>query len=218
MSMGMVAHVRDFSKSKRDTKFLLLTIASYINPTTGWAWPSLDTLAHVTSFGKPYLLKMIRSLEALGELEVRRGRGRGHSNHYRIMLCHEPPPERPEDDNNDHVKGNPRGNHFPGEKVIGEPKKVIEGGLNGNLSGYSKERLESRASEKVSEKVIDHDADEWLMQNRYYGMHLVCGAMHQPGTPCYLPNRANTSLTPVRRSADRVAVCPVSLSALSSAR
>jgi Helix-turn-helix domain len=82
MSMGMVAHVRDFSKSKRDTKFLLLMLASYINPATGWAWPSLDTLAHVTGFGKPYLLKMIRGLEALGELEVRRGRG--HSNHYGV--------------------------------------------------------------------------------------------------------------------------------------
>jgi hypothetical protein len=27
---------------------------------------------------------------------------------------------------------------------------------------------------------------EWAMQNRYYGMHRVCGALHQPGTPCYL--------------------------------
>jgi hypothetical protein len=192
MSMGMVAHVRDFSKSKRDTKFLLLTIASYINPATGWAWPSLDTLVHVTGFGKPYLLKMIRSLEAFGELEVRRGRGRGHSNHYRITLYHEPPPERPEESNNDHVKGNPRGNPLLGEKVIDEPEKVIEGALNGNPSGYSKERLERKLFESSAQKkVIDHDADEWLMQNCYYGMHLVCGALHQPGTPCYLIPAAN---------------------------
>ena len=181
MSMEMVAHVRDFSKSKRNAKYLLLTIASYINPTTGWAWPSLDTLAHVTSFGKPYILKMIRGLEALGELKVQRGRGRGHSNHYRITMCHERLPESPR-------KGNSEENLFPGEKVIGESEKVIEGSLKGNPNGYSKETLERKFFENLAyEKVIDHHPDEWLMQNRYYGTHRVCGAMHQPGTPCYLP-------------------------------
>ena len=188
MSMAMVAHVRDFSKSKRDAKFLLLTIASYSNPHTGWAWPSLETLAHVTSFGKPYLLNMIQSLEALGDLEVRRGRGRGHSNHYRITLRYEPPPERSEQDNDDQLKGNPRENHFPREMVTERGEKVMEGVGKGNSSGYSKERLESKFLESLAdEQVIDYDPDEWLMQNRYYGTHRVCGALHQPGTPCYLP-------------------------------
>src|SRR5262245_29919494 len=126
MSMAMLAHVRDFSKSKRDAKFLLLTIASYVNPQTGWAWPSLDTLAHVISFGKPYLLNMIRGLEALGELKVQRGRG--HSNHYQITLCHELPPEAPQ-------KGNPRGDRFSEEKVMRGPEKGIEESLKGHLSG-----------------------------------------------------------------------------------
>jgi hypothetical protein len=149
MSMEMVAQVRDFSKSRGDARFLLTIIASYINPQLGWAWPSLDTLAHVTTKGKPYLLKLIGALEALGELEVRRGRGRGHPNHYRVTIHHEPPPAP-------RRKGNPSDNHFPEEKVIDPAEKVIEAPGKGNPSGYSKERLERKLLETVArEKVID---------------------------------------------------------------
>jgi hypothetical protein len=143
MSMEMVAQVRDFSKSRGDARFLLTIIASYVNPHTGWAWPSLATLAHDTTKGKPYLLKLIRALEALGELEVRRGRGRGHSNHYQITICHEPPPEPPR-------KGNPRENLFPAEKVIGNAEKVIAGWQKGNRSGYPKEVL------RTLKKILEH--------------------------------------------------------------
>jgi hypothetical protein len=149
MSMEMVTQVRDFSKSRGDAKFLLTIIASYVNPLTGWAWPSLVTLAHVTSFGKPYILKMLQALEALGELEVRRGCGRGHSNHYRITIAHESPPQRPR-------KGNPSDDLLPAEKVIGGAEKVIEAPEKGNPSGDSKERLERKILETgAREKVIE---------------------------------------------------------------
>jgi helix-turn-helix protein len=179
MSMSMVAQVRDFSKSRGDARFVLTILASYVNPHTGWAWPSLATLAHVTTKGKPYLLKLIAALEALGELEVRRGRGRGHPNHYRITITHEPPPERPR-------KGNPGENGCLGEKVIDVAEKVIEGAEKGNPSGYSKEILEREKLESSGpEKVTAHDPEEWLMRNAVYGLHRRCGAYHQPGTPCY---------------------------------
>jgi len=84
MSMKMVAQVRDKSKSTGDAKFLLLTIASYIHPQSDEAFPSLITLAHAITKSKPYVLKLIGHLEALGELDVERGHGRGHSNRYRI--------------------------------------------------------------------------------------------------------------------------------------
>lgn len=179
MSMEMVAQVRDFSKSRGDAKFLLLTLASYVNPLTGWAWPSLLTLAHVTGFGKPYILKMLQALEALGELEVRRGRGRGHANHYRMTIHHEPPPAP-------RRKGNPRENLLSEEKVIGGAEKVIEDPEKGNPSDYSKERLERKDLETGAREKVIEDAGEWVMLNRYYGRHLLCGANHQPGTPCYL--------------------------------
>jgi hypothetical protein len=182
MSMTMVAQVRDFSKSRGDAKFLLLTLASYINPHTGWAWPSLETLAHVTTKGKPYLLKLIRALEALGELEVCRGRGRGHPNHYRITLAYEPPPDPPE-------KGNPQENLLSEETVIASAEKVIQGWRNGNPSDASKgvlrtlkEILES-ARYGDEEKVIEESRD-WVMKNAVYGTHRLCGADHQPGAPC----------------------------------
>jgi Helix-turn-helix domain len=110
MSMEMVAQVRDFSKSRGNAKFLLFVIASHINPQLGWAWPSLETLAHETTLSKPTVLKLIDALIALGELEVVRGRGRGHSNRYRITIAHEAPEDRPDEDDMDHVKGKESGN------------------------------------------------------------------------------------------------------------
>lgn len=181
MSIEMVAQVRDFSKSRGDAKFLLLTIASYVNPHTGWAWPSLATLAHVTTKGKPYLLKLIGVLEALGELEVRRGRGRGHPNHYRITLQYEPAPGPSR-------KGHPKENLSAREKVIGPAEKVIDAAEKGHPRDYPKGILERTSLERVAlEKVIGPGAGEWVMQNRVYGTHGLCGALHQRGTPCPLP-------------------------------
>jgi hypothetical protein len=186
MSMEMVAQVRDFSKSRGDAKFLLLTIASHINPQLGWAWPSLETLAHEITKGKPYTIKLIRALEALGELEVRRGHGRGHANHYRVTIWHEPPRARSAPANPDQPKGNPSDDHFPEEKVSGRAEKVIEDPEKGNPSGYSKERLERKDLETGAREKVIEDVDEWIMKNAIYGTHLACGADHQPGTPCYL--------------------------------
>ena len=77
MSMEMVAQVRDFSKSRGDAKFLLLIIASHIHYKAAYAYPSLDTLTRETTLSKPTVIKLICLLEALGELEVLRGHGRG---------------------------------------------------------------------------------------------------------------------------------------------
>jgi hypothetical protein len=87
MSMHMVTHVRSISKSTRSARHLLLVIASHVNPETGWAWPSLDTLAEETTLTRRRVIQLIHGLEALGELEVRRGRGRGHVNFYRVHLA-----------------------------------------------------------------------------------------------------------------------------------
>jgi len=86
MSISTVAQVRSSSKSHGSARTLLLVIASHVNPDTGWAWPSLDTLAHETGLGRRRTIDLVHLLEGLGELEVRRGHGRGHVNFYRVHV------------------------------------------------------------------------------------------------------------------------------------
>jgi hypothetical protein len=87
MSISTVAQVRSSSKSHGSTRMLLLVIASHVNPDTGWAWPSLDRLADEIARTHRQVIRLIAQLEALGELEVRRGQGRGHVNFYRVHLA-----------------------------------------------------------------------------------------------------------------------------------
>jgi len=87
MSISTVAQVRSSSKSHGSARTLLLVIASHVNPDTGWAWPSLDRLADETALTRRHVIRLITQLEALGELEVRRGHGRGHVNFYHVHLA-----------------------------------------------------------------------------------------------------------------------------------
>jgi hypothetical protein len=95
MSISTVAQVRTSSKSTGSARTLLLVIASHVNPDTGWAWPSLDTLAHETGLQRRRTIDLIHILERLGELEVRRGQGRGHVNFYRVIVLAEQVPSAP---------------------------------------------------------------------------------------------------------------------------
>ncbi len=115
MSMQIVAQVRSISKSTRSARHLLLIIASHVNPDTGWAWPSLDTLAEETTLTRRRVIQLIHHLEALGELDVRRGHGRGHVNFYRVHLASaETGPSAP----TEKVKfSTQKGEIFDGEKV-----------------------------------------------------------------------------------------------------
>jgi hypothetical protein len=87
--MSTVAQVRSSSKSHGSARTLLLVIASHVNPDTGWAWPSLETLAHETGLQRRRTIDLIHLLEDIGELEVRRGHGRGHVNFYRVHVTPE---------------------------------------------------------------------------------------------------------------------------------
>jgi Helix-turn-helix domain len=87
MSISTVAQVRSSSKSHGSARTLLLVIASHVNPDTGWAWPSLDRLADEIARTRRHVIRLITELEILGELEVRRGHGRGHANFYRVHLA-----------------------------------------------------------------------------------------------------------------------------------
>jgi hypothetical protein len=89
MSDAMVAHVRRLSKSKGFARFLLVILASHHNPRTDLINPSLQTLAHETTVSQRYIRELLIDLEALGELMITRGHGRGHSHQYTIVLPYE---------------------------------------------------------------------------------------------------------------------------------
>jgi hypothetical protein len=126
MSISSVAQVRSSSKSTRSARTLLLVIASHVNPDTGWAWPSLATLARETAVTVQHVIRLIRGLEGLGELEVRRGHGRGHVNFYRIR-------------------------EIPAEPSTSRPRKSnISEGRKPNISG--RENLTSRLVESKKER------------------------------------------------------------------
>jgi hypothetical protein len=132
MSISTVAQVRTSSKSHGSARTLLLVIASHVNPDTDWAWPSLDTLAHETGLQRRRTIDLIHILERLGELEVRRGQGRGHVNFYRIIT----PGEK--------VQSPPRkGAISPAEKVQSSARK-------GAISGA--EKVQSVAPESIRER------------------------------------------------------------------
>ena len=86
MSMEMVAHVRQYSKSTRSARLLLLVIASHVSPTTGLAWPSIATLVEETGYTERHVCRLLKSLERGGELRIEHGGGRGRSNRYRVMV------------------------------------------------------------------------------------------------------------------------------------
>jgi hypothetical protein len=143
MSMSTVAQVRSSSKSQGSARTLLLVIASHINPDTGWAWPSLDTLADEIARTRRHVIRLIAELETLGELEVRRGHGRGHVNFYRVHLT-------PAD----------RGPAAPAEKVTSagrkgdmpRQEKVTSAPEKGDISNREKVTWMSPKSKREREK------------------------------------------------------------------
>jgi hypothetical protein len=99
MSMHTVAHVRVAYKFlPPSARYVLLVLASHVNPDTGWAWPSYVTLAEETGLSRQRVIDLVKLLEHAGAIEVRRGHGRGHTNFYRVR-------------------------HSPAEKVTSTPRK-----------------------------------------------------------------------------------------------
>ena len=68
------------------------------------------------------MIKLIAVLVALGELEVVRGRGRGHSNRYRITIAHEAPDDRSAEDDLDQ----PKGKGSPRPRIFEDPAEGSE--------------------------------------------------------------------------------------------
>jgi Helix-turn-helix domain len=151
MSMTMVTHVRSRSKSTRSARHLLLVIASHVNPDTGWAWPSLDTLAQETALTRRHVIRLVAHLEALGELEVRRGHGRGHVNFYRVHLASAPEQATPGPSTGDR-SGSKKVTSTPSIGARSEPKKVTSPTRKGDIGDREKVTWMSPESKREREK------------------------------------------------------------------
>ena len=85
MSWRIMAEVFDTDLPATE-KFVLLTIANFVNETTGYAWPSQDTIARKASLTRQTVNKAIKSLVRKNYLvSVRRSdKGKSTSNIYQI--------------------------------------------------------------------------------------------------------------------------------------
>jgi Helix-turn-helix domain len=161
MSMSTVAQVRSSSKSTRSARTLLLVIASHVNPDTGWAWPSLATLARETAVTMQHVIRLIHHLEALGELEVRRGHGRGHVNFYRIReIPAEPNTSRPRKSN---ISEGRKSNISAGENLTA---RFISPGEN--LTARLPERKREREKKGAPLAPVALSLDKPERQNRFW--------------------------------------------------
>jgi hypothetical protein len=71
------------SQQVGSARLVLLTIAVHVNP-SGIAWPSFATLAVETKLSRRHVIRLVKRLEASGELDVERRPGR--TNVYRVKL------------------------------------------------------------------------------------------------------------------------------------
>ena len=85
MSWRIMAEVFDTDLPATE-KFVLLTIANFVNEKTGYAWPSQDTIARKASLTRQTVNKAIKSLARKNYLvSVRRSdKGKSTSNIYQI--------------------------------------------------------------------------------------------------------------------------------------
>jgi hypothetical protein len=84
MAISTVAQVRTQSNASGSARLLLLIIASHVSPVTGYAWPSVPTLAVECKLSERTIYRLLRQLEASGELYIERRSGR--VNRYRIVI------------------------------------------------------------------------------------------------------------------------------------
>lgn len=82
MSIKVMSYVWDNSKAKGSELLLLLAIADH-SADDGYCWPTIDTLAHKTRLNKRSVMRLVQSLEDLGELYVVRS---NRNNRYVVVM------------------------------------------------------------------------------------------------------------------------------------
>lgn len=76
MSIQAVAWVLDRSEASGSHRLVLIAIANHIGP-TGWAWPSIPSIARESKVDERTVYRCMKTLEELGELTIERRPGKG---------------------------------------------------------------------------------------------------------------------------------------------
>lgn len=82
MSIKVMTYVWDNSKAKGSELLLLLAIADH-SADDGYCWPTIDTLAHKTRLNKRSVMRLVKTLEDMGELYVVRS---NRNNRYVVTM------------------------------------------------------------------------------------------------------------------------------------
>jgi hypothetical protein len=82
-----VTMVWNFSRAKGGPLIVALALADYANK-NGIAYPSVATLAKKTRLCRRQVVRAVRALVRLGELEVRRHQGPHRVHLYKVTICH----------------------------------------------------------------------------------------------------------------------------------
>jgi hypothetical protein len=159
---------------------LLVVLAHHHNAKTGLCCPGHALLGRELLIGKRQVIRLVHSLEKDGWIDVVPGQGRGRLSLYRIKL---PPPDVI------HRKGDISRTDAGRKGDISGPEGPRKGDILGHVPitvvEHDREKTEQVDAVARAPEATSPDPDAWVMLNRTYGLHLVCGANHQPGTPCY---------------------------------
>ena len=83
MSIRIMSAVWDQAPHKRERLLVLLALADFADD-SGLCWPSLPTIAAKARITTQGAIGIIKTLEADGDIVVKRGGGRGKSNRYQL--------------------------------------------------------------------------------------------------------------------------------------
>lgn len=75
MSIQAVAWVLDRSEAAGSFRLVLIAIANHVGP-TGWAWPSISSIAHESKVDERTVYRCMKTLEETGELTIQRRPGK----------------------------------------------------------------------------------------------------------------------------------------------
>jgi hypothetical protein len=91
MSVQVLGWVLENSTAVGVERLVLIALANHADVGGGSCYPSLDRIAHEARASRRHVIRAIQGLEEQGHIVVVRGGGRGHSNHYRLILSEQCP-------------------------------------------------------------------------------------------------------------------------------
>lgn len=89
MSVQAISWVLEYSQSTLGARLVLISIANHCSVEGDNAWPSVATIMRETNLSERQVQYAFRELEAIGELIIARGTGRGHTHKFRLSSFQE---------------------------------------------------------------------------------------------------------------------------------